>query len=568
MDAPSSSTGRGPLLALLAALLLAVVAMAPARHGGFIYDDEYYVVQNRQVVAEAPAWTAPLGDQSQSLWRPLTVLSFRAQWDGPQSAGAFLIANILLHVLATGLVWSLARRWGLGGVASFGAAALFATHPVHAEAVGWVSGRAELLACVFVLGAWLAHLSERRGAAALSVALLVAGALSKENALAAPALFVGYDALVRRRAFPWRRHLALAAGVAAVVAGRVAVLERFSPTEAPFGDLAFGDRLTVAWNVLGTAWWKLVWPAPLKVHYHRLELGYGDAWLTTVVVAALAVTAWTLLRGPRRVGVALLLVPVSLVTVLNLVPIGATFAERFLYLPSVLVCLAVGAAVDALVARERAAGRGLGGSVLMLATLVVVAVPTARAAVSVFRDDLTLWAHAARVSPRNPHARYNHGYWLDLAGRDTTRGPHSPGAADELWRSLAIDPSHLYAGFAHQVLGVHALTARDRWLPDPLLAGEHFRAATRRVWDHPAGRYLIDPYINLASVALSSPDAVSPTEAASKLATFLEKARTDGVELPPDKVSMSLELLQQLEALRAAQPSSTPPTGMSSEDGS
>lgn len=564
-----TSPSRVALLGLLAAVLLAVTAMEPARHGGFIYDDEYYVVQNPSVVADGPIWSAPLGDQSQALWRPLTVLSFRLQWDGPQSAGAFLLVNVALHALATALVWLLARRWGLGGLAAFAAAAVFATHPVHAEAVGWVSGRAELLAAVFVLGAWLCHLSERRTAPLEAAGLIVAAALSKENALAAPALFVVHDLLTRRRPFPWARHALAALGVAGVVAGRLVVLDEFSPTEAPFGDWAFGDRTLVALNVLGTAWWKLVWPSPLKVHYHKLELGEPQTLLAACVVASLVVTAWCLWRGPRRTGVALLLVPVSLVTVLNLVPIGATFAERFLYLPSVLVCLALGAVVDALAARETSAsGRGLGASLLVVAALVVPALPTARTAVGVFRDDLTMWTHTARVSPDNPHAHYNHGYWLDLANRNATRGPDAPGAAAALWRSLELDPSHLYAGFARQVLGVHALSAKDRWLPDAQLAAEHFRDATVRVWDHPAGRYLIDPYINLASVALSDPTAVSPTEASNKLVAFLERSREAGATIDPSKLAMAYEVLGELDALRAAQSSSTSPTGMSSDDGS
>ncbi len=536
---------RFRIVAVVTLIALAVAALGPVRNGGFIYDDEYYVVQNPSIVADGPIWDAPLGDQTQSLWRPVTLLTFRAQWDGRDSAPAFLIVNLALHALASCLVWTLAGRWGLGRWAAFAAGAVFAVHPVHAEAVGWVSGRAELLATVFVLGAWLAHLSERRGAALGAAALLLLAALSKENALAAPALFVGHDVLMRRP-FPWRRHALLALAVVAVVAGRLAVLDSFAPTEAPFGDWPFADRLLVALNVLGMAWWKLVWPSDLKVHYHKLELGYSDALLATIVAVAVVVTLWTLVRGPRRLGIALLLVPVSLITVLNLVPIGATFGERFLYLPSVLVCLAAGGLVDVAVRREGASGRGLGASVLGVVAVVLIALPFARSAAAVFESDLTMWAHTSEVSPRNPHARYNHGYWLDLAERNTTRGRHDPGAADELWRSLELDPSHLYAGFAHQVLGVHALSAKDRWLPDTHLAGEHFRTATRRVWDHPAGRYLIDPYLNLASVALSDPDAVSPIEARNKLIEFLERSRDAGATISPDKIIMAQELLAQL----------------------
>ena len=59
--------------------LLALLVTAPAWDGTFIYDDQYYVVENPAVRGEASPWTSPLGDDAQALWRPITVARFRAQ---------------------------------------------------------------------------------------------------------------------------------------------------------------------------------------------------------------------------------------------------------------------------------------------------------------------------------------------------------------------------------------------------------------------------------------------------------------------------------------------------------
>src|SRR5262245_34230603 len=169
-------TGR--LLPCALVIGIALLACWPARLGAFIYDDQYYVLENPAVTGSASPWTAPLGGPLQALWRPLTVESFRAQWRGAPDAGPYLLVNVLLHVLTSLLVWALGRRLGLGAGGSLVAALLFAAHPVHAEAVAWVSGRAELLAALFVLAAWWLHLSPRPAAALASAAVLALALLS------------------------------------------------------------------------------------------------------------------------------------------------------------------------------------------------------------------------------------------------------------------------------------------------------------------------------------------------------------------------------------------------------
>lgn len=200
---------------------------------------------------------------------------------------------------------------------------------------------------------------------------------------------------------------------------------------------------------------------------------------------------------------------------LNLVPIGETFAERFLYLPSALVCLAAGALLAALGRGERASGAGLGASVLLVAALLTLAVPAGRAACATFADDLALWSHAAALTPDNPHARYNHGHYLYAAGRVRDGGPGRPGAAGELAASLRLSRAHVYAPFAHHMLGNIALGAVDGGASDPRLAAHHYREALRAKPD------LHDAAINLAGLALERPDLIGRDEARRTVTTVL-----------------------------------------------
>jgi hypothetical protein len=547
-------TVRARLILPLLVVMTALAATWPAIQGRFVYDDAYYVVGNPAAHGEASPWTSPLGSPQQALWRPLTVASYALQWSGAEAAGPFLIANVLLHVAVSLLVLALGRRLLPSGGAAFCGAILFAVHPVHAEAVAWVSGRAELLAALFVVGAWLAWLTPGRAAATASAALLACGLLSKESALVAPLLFVAGDLLLLRRPVPRARLALLSAVILAAWAARLAVLPQALPGGAPFGDVPLGARLLVALNILGESLRLCLWPAPLRVFHPRDDfLGLQPApLLVLLAVALLAAWCW---RRERAAAACLLLVPPALLTVLNVVPIGATFAARFLYLPSAFVCLAAGTLLASRARREGARG-GLGASLLVGGALLAAALPACRAATRVFSSDLALWTHEAAVAPQVAHARYNHGYFLDEAGQWLARDTDEPGAADELLASLRLDPRHLYAGFAHQILGNLALGRTGRELPDAALAARHYRAALERLPD------LSDARINLASIAAAAPEVVTPDEGLAALRPLA------GAELPPDRAAAVASLRAQLEGARARAASPDSSTGTSSPDGS
>src|SRR6266404_3771115 len=119
------------------------------------------------------------------VFRPLTFSSFwldqRLWW---RTAFGFHLTSVLLHALNGVLVFGLARVLGCAALAAAGGALLFAVHPVHTEAVAWVSGRVDVLATTFALLAVVIALRQRsRGgvAAAITVGLCAfAAAASKE----------------------------------------------------------------------------------------------------------------------------------------------------------------------------------------------------------------------------------------------------------------------------------------------------------------------------------------------------------------------------------------------------
>ncbi|MDG2149246.1 MAG: hypothetical protein P8N09_06965 [Planctomycetota bacterium] len=546
------------LLAPIVVALAAWLATSPALDGSYVYDDAQYVVENLAVSGEAPLWTSPLGHPRQGLWRPLTVLSFRWQWEGPSNARPMHMANILLHVVASLLSMMLARRLGLGRTAALVTGLLFAVHPVHAESVAWVTGRAELLATVWVLIGWMAWLSSSRMATlGCMVAIALAG-LSKENALVAPALFVAGDLLLRKRQFPWGRLAGLAVITGALLAARLALLPHPFPIDGPFTETAFGGRCVVALNILGTAVRLLLWPGELRVEYQRQEFLLVDPANLYAAAALLALIAW-LYKRQAVLALGLLIIPLALLPVLNLLPIGEAFGERFLYLPSVGFCLAVGALFQLRARHELASSKGLGLSVAVVLIGLLAAIPASRAATRVFQNDLSLWRHAAQMAPDLPLVRYNLGLFLDREGRHLTEDRDQTGCIEELQASLQLDPNHVYAGYAHEILGIHALGQRELHVPPDLwMAAEHFRAATKHVPE------LFEARINLAAISSASPAVVGQAEALAALALVTIDAGASS-----EQVHAAKELERQLSPSASGSSSnSAVPTGTSSPDGS
>ncbi|MBI4377338.1 MAG: tetratricopeptide repeat protein [Elusimicrobia bacterium] len=335
-------------------------------------------------------------------WRSLPELLLSGYWEGAQGSAAtvaqlrpatmlshFLARqifglwapghhalNVALHAVNAGLLFRLAERERGRGFA-LACAGLFAVLPAHSEAVGWISGRSELLAACFFLGSWLAldreDASAGRGAALFALALL-----SKEHALALPALLWLKDRSSSRR---WRDRAALygwlAAVAAAYIAARLLILDRpFHGGADYFAGLSALVRwLTMARFALRYYAWPLVSGGGLREDFSRPffpDASVSDplAWLSLAILLGLAVWSVLLLRRRRFLGFALaasalLMLPVSHLVV-HLDRVGA---QRFLYLPSTLFCAGLAWGLQRLEPRwSRAALLVLLGYYLVLTT--------------------------------------------------------------------------------------------------------------------------------------------------------------------------------------------------------
>ncbi len=208
-------------------LVLAVgVCYTNALSGEFQFDDYKVIVDNPAVQSWA-AWWASAGHGI----RPLLKLSYTLNWTSGLGLTGFHLVNLLIHLGNVWLVYRLSEQFvnardGSGRLqdAPLLAALLFAVHPIHTEAVTYVSGRSASLMALFYLAGLLTYAIGRTTQRkvflyALTPLLMLAALGVKETAVTFPLALLlwewscggGWRASVQRQWPGWVVWLAAAA---------------------------------------------------------------------------------------------------------------------------------------------------------------------------------------------------------------------------------------------------------------------------------------------------------------------------------------------------------------------
>ncbi len=386
----------------------------------------HHLTQAWRVFAQ-PYWPPPF---SPDLYRPLALLSYAVEWAAGGGAPVlFRVVSYLLYVLSSIVVFRVARL-ALPFAVAFAAAALFAAHPVHVEAVAVAVNQGELWVTLLSGIAVLRFVAARRAGGTIDrrtvltiAGLYLIGCLFKENALVLPGFLVAAEWLlvpggesVRSRiarSRPLLLALALIAvsylGLRSAVLGGDVVGTSVAEALAPLG---VGGRALTMLSVVPDWFRLLLWPVHLQGDYSPAEIVAQTAWGAdqTLGVALLAGTILAAIAARRRapaVTFGVLWSAVALFPVHNvLVPTGIVLAERTLLLPSVGAMIALGG-VGALLL-ERAERRAQLGLATLAGALVILGVYRSTTRHPVWSDQFNYWyvtaSHDAPLSYRAHHA--------------------------------------------------------------------------------------------------------------------------------------------------------------------
>lgn len=330
----------------------------------------------------------------------------------------FRLASYLLYAAVSVGVFFLARL-RLPTIAAFGAAALFAVHPLHVEAVAVAVNQSELwvglLCCIAVIR--YVRLRDRGGPISVGNQLFLAGlyligCLFKETALVLPGLLVAAELLLVKSTEPARIRIAqgrkplllLMLVAVAFYWVRTQVLRgnlRGTFVAESMEGLSMGERALTMLSVV-PEWARLMlWPSHLQADYSPGELVAQTAWGPmqflglAILVAAILVLAASWRRAPV-IAFGLAWCAIGLFPVHNvLVPIGIVLAERTLFLPSIGVMIALGGAGALLLGRASASMRT--GLAVATGILLVLGAYRSTTRHPVWSDQFNLWYQTANV---------------------------------------------------------------------------------------------------------------------------------------------------------------------------
>jgi protein O-mannosyl-transferase len=441
--------------------LVAVVFARSLGHGFLAWDDRMLIVDNphfRGLGLRELRWmgtTTLLGH-----YAPVTWVSFAVDYClwGLRPAG-YHLTNVLLHAGNAALVGVLAARligrataWPTARCQAAGivAALLWGLHPLRVEAVVWVTGRRDVLSGFLLLLTLLAYLraveAEGRSRAAWLGAAVVAYALALGSKAVVMALPVGLVALELYPLGGLARR-----GTGGDASSRRGVWARL----APFAALAIlgaavsyvGQSRGSGVRVLGTEEWLGKLAATVGLHAAKtvVPTGLSPLYELPPVIALRDPRYWVPAVAATAVGVALIALrprwPAGLVAatwyLAFLAPVTAMThagpqltADRYGYLPTLGLFVLAGSAVAALGAR-RPWAPGVGGAVAVV--LILLSVQTWRQT-EVWRDTLSVWRHAARVTPDCSICHLNLGHELLQRGAREL-------ALERFWYALALRPT-------------------------------------------------------------------------------------------------------------------------------
>src|SRR5437588_10948510 len=392
----ATTFGRPDLLILLglAVMTFAIYAQVIGHH--FItLDDDAYIKENgmvnRGVTLAGVAWAFTAFDQGN--WHPLTWIAHMidSQLFG-MNAGSHLLVNALIHVANTLLVfWFLFRtthaRWPSALVA-----ALFALHPLHVESVAWAAERKDTLSTFFGLLSLIAYAryveARSNGRYVWTAITLALGLLAKPMLVTWPFVMMLLDywplgrwqsAKSKAQAKKLRKLILEKIPLFILVAASAVITLMAQSRGGAVRTLAHQPlALRLSNTLVSYAKYLLLtfWPNDLAVYYPLAPRGIPGWQIVGAAFLLIGITAFCFLQRKIRpyLIVGWLWFLGTLVPVIGLVQVGGqTMADRYFYIPSIGLFVALVFGLGDIVKRWRVApalsATIAGVTVLVLATL-------------------------------------------------------------------------------------------------------------------------------------------------------------------------------------------------------
>ncbi len=432
---------------ILALIAVTFVAYLPSLRNSFTnWDDGVYIRENPYL--KTISWTTIKGVFSSYFmgnYHPLAMLSLAFDYKVNQfDPFVFHLANLILHLANTLLVYFSLHALTKRPVIALAAALLFGLHTLHVESVAWVSERKDVLYAFFYLLAlysYIRYTDLRQGKwFILALLFFVLSCFSKGEAVTFAFTIMLIDYFRERKVFsssvlaekiPFYI-LALIFGVIALFAQRNS--QATTMVHFPvFKQIAFASYGLVMYLL------KLILPVslsafyPYPIHEYTADI---PIYYWACILPALGITAlvWLAWKRSGEVFFALAFFLLNIIFLLQIYPVGsAIMADRYAYIPSIGYCFLFGWLIDnRSFIKNRQLAMALAGAYLLLQGFLTFS------RTSDWKNSMVLWTDVISKDSRVPIAWFNRGN-LYVAQQDYKN------AISDYSECLKVDSNYLKA---------------------------------------------------------------------------------------------------------------------------
>jgi protein O-mannosyl-transferase len=400
-----ASPGMYSTLSLLAILFATFLLFSPTLHYALVYDDFEQIITNPRIAA----WSYFPGYFTTHLWahsplqpanyyRPVFLIWMRLVDMTLGSPGPIWhLASVLAHLGATLALFVLLRRLtgNLKGAAL--ATGLFAIHPIHTEAVAWVSSVTDPLLTIFLVLSVYFYAVRKGPVSFVSLLCAALAMFTKEVGIVAPALILAYE---------WTQSRFQQAMIAAApylipallyTAFRANALGRLTTGVPPSMTVT---EMVMTWpRVLAVYAAHLVWPVHLSACY---DVPVSTAiWPLLLLAIVAGILLWALRHCSANVrfGAAWFVITFAPALGIRYLFMGDYVHDRYLYLPSVGLAVMAATGLSQIRFTWPLAAAGC--------VFAVALGWGTRAELPIWHDDISLFQRAVETAPQNPYAKNN-----------------------------------------------------------------------------------------------------------------------------------------------------------------
>ncbi len=340
---------------LLLLIFITLLVYYNSLGGEFIIDDYAGLLQNSRIHDIKDYFTKYIKPDISTFAEVTTVLSwhfFKSKTFG------YHLVSVVAHILCVISLFWLCRVLFKNKNLAFLSSLIFAVHPIHTEAVSWISGRFYVFSSIFYILSFIFYVKSDKSLLHLLVSIFFLGVcfLTGNQVASLPLLFLFFDIFFREKGIEvektlqLRRLKVLILAILFLLSFLFILLKYFeekgsSLTIYKYEGLPY---LTVA--IKAVAYYLKVIFYPLRrglfhsFGYSNVNFGkLSPLFFASVFVIVILIAIFFKLRKGRLFGVSLGIMWffITYLPYSNLFPICNIVAERYMYLPSVGFSIAI-----------------------------------------------------------------------------------------------------------------------------------------------------------------------------------------------------------------------------------